>query len=178
MDYALQKKFLDSVNEILETVDFKKLEKSCNSYANTYAVQTLQKMHQAFLDTYQTDCLCDRELMFVELPAVIRNTKTGHIAIGLVTLDLSSSGEHWNTMFFSPVGVLDQCLPDLRKDLRKYMMERYIPYDYWYTPEVPCDIHTSFDRLPHKVEVLLSACSGMCPSQQKQNFQYGGVMNL
>ena len=81
----LQKAFIDKVNTILEEVDFAKLVKSANSQDQTYAQDTLKQLHQAFVDTYGTDCITDRELGFIDVPAVIRGRKAGDVFLGLVT---------------------------------------------------------------------------------------------
>ena len=53
----LQKKYVGAVNHILKGLDFRKLEKSCNSYEQTYAKEVLCKLHQAFVDTMvRTSC--------------------------------------------------------------------------------------------------------------------------
>ena len=38
-------------------------------------------------------------------------------------------------------------------------------YDYWYTPEIPGDIHVNFESIPHRVENLLRSCTGITPTQ-------------
>ncbi len=53
-------------------------------------------MHDAFIETYGTD-YHDSDYEFVELPAVIQGRNTSHNDLGIVTLDLESSGEHWGT---------------------------------------------------------------------------------
>ena len=52
---------------------------------------------------------------FILAPAVIRIRETGEIYAGLVELDLSSSGEHWDTSFIIPCGVFDQSDGSLNK---------------------------------------------------------------
>lgn len=103
-----QQKYIDKVNRILSSVDFNRLDCSCNSSNNDYARSILQALHKAFVSVYQTDYLDRGEYEFVELPAVIRGRNTGHIALGIVTLDLESSGEHFGTFFLTPHGVIDQ----------------------------------------------------------------------
>lgn len=39
-------------------------------------------------------------------------------------------------------------------------------YDYWYTPEIPGDIHVNFECIPHQVENLLRSCTGITPAQE------------
>ena len=88
MRNALRRRFIQSVNSILEELDFEELERSCNGSDPSYAQEILQRMHQAFLNIYRTDCLTDPGLSLVELPAVIRGKRTGEVTLGLVTVDL------------------------------------------------------------------------------------------
>ena len=55
-----------------------------------------------------------------------------------------SEGNQWTSNFIQRVGV----------------------YDYWYTPEIPGDIHVNFESIPHRVEALLRSCSGITPTQE------------
>jgi hypothetical protein len=74
-----------------------------NSAENGYAKEILKQMHDAFVEVYGTDYLDNGDYEFVELPAVIKGRNTGHISLGIVTLDLESSGEHWGTFFLTPI---------------------------------------------------------------------------
>ena len=107
----LQKAFIGKVNTILEEVDFEKLLESANGQDQSYAMETLKQLHQAFVDIYGTDCITDRELGFIDVPAGIRGRKAGEVFLGLVTIDLESSGEHWNTQFIMEDGVVDATRP-------------------------------------------------------------------
>ena len=64
----LQKAFIGKVNTILEEVDFEKLLESANGQDQSYAMDTLKQLHQAFVDTYGTDCITDRELASLMYP--------------------------------------------------------------------------------------------------------------
>lgn len=165
MRNALRRRFIQSVNSILEELDFEELERSCNGSDPSYAQEILQRMHQAFLNIYRTDCLTDPGLSLVELPAVIRGKRTGEVTLGLVTLDLAASGGRWNTLFITPVGVLSQNKEKMSRIQRTFLLEKFMPYDYWYTPEVPCDVHINYDNVPYKVVRLATACTGMMPEQ-------------
>ena len=165
MRNALRRRFIQSVNSILEELDFEELERSCNGSDPSYAQEILQRMHQAFLNIYRTDCLTDPGLSLVELPAVIRGKRTGEVTLGLVTLDLAASGDRWNTVFITPVGVLSQNKEKMSRIQRTFLLEKFMPYDYWYTPEVPCDVHINYDNVPYKVVRLATACTGMMPEQ-------------
>ena len=164
----LQKAFIGKVNTILEEVDFEKLLESANGQDQSYAMDTLKQLHQAFVDTYCTDCITDRELGFIDVPAVIRGRKAGEVFLGLVTIDLESSGEHWNTQFIMEDGVVDQANCDKTARWNTEFFYRVGVYDYWYTPEIPGDIHVNFESIPHKVETLLRSCTGITPTQDAQ----------
>ena len=164
----LQKAFIGKVNTILEEVDFEKLLESANGQDQSYAMDTLKQLHQAFVDTYGTDCMTDRELGFIDGPAVIRGRKAGEVFLGLVTIDLESSGEHWNTQFIMEDGVVDQENCDKTARWNTEFFYRVGVYDYWYTSEIPGDIHVNFESIPHKVETLLRSCTGITPTQDAQ----------
>ena len=161
----LQKAFIGKVNTILEEVDFEKLLESANGQDQSYAMDTLKQLHQAFVDTYGTDYITDHELGFIDVPAVIRGRKAGEVFLGLVTIDLESSGEHWNTQFIMEDGVVDQENCDKTARWNTEFFYRVGVYDYWYTPEIPGDIHVNFESIPHKVETLLRSCTGITPTQ-------------
>lgn len=56
-------------------------------------------MHETFISAYGCNYLERDEYEFVELPAVIRGRNEGYVTLGIVTVDLHSSGEHWGTFF-------------------------------------------------------------------------------
>ena len=165
-----QQKYIDKVNRILSSVDFNRLDCSCNSSNNGYARSILQAFHKAFVSVYQTDYLDRGEYEFVELPAVIRGRNTGHIALGIVTLDLESSGEHFGTFFLTPHGVIDQGGEHITEQQQEYIRKTFIPYDYWYTPEVEHDIHVDFESVPPEVAELLEACALHRPGLEESDY--------
>lgn len=105
----LQAAYIERLNTLLKTVDFKKLDRSCNAGDNAYAKEILKQMHDQFVEVYHTDEL-DFDPEFVDVPAVIRGRNTGHIGLGAVTLDLQSSGEHYGTWFLPPWASLTRAL--------------------------------------------------------------------
>ena len=161
-----RRRFVEAVNGILRELDFEELDRSCNGRDPSYAQEILQKMHQAFLDIYGTDCLTDPAVTVVELPAVFRGRRTGEVAIGVVAIDLTAKGCIRNAVLLTPVRVLNQSKEKLSRIQKTYLMEKFVPYDYWYTPEVPCDIHIRYDNVPYKAVRLLTACSGMMPEKK------------
>ena len=90
----LQERFTQNMNAVLKNVHFVRLECSCMSPNKSYAGEVLKEMHGAFVKTYGTDYLDNGSYEFVSIPAVIRSRCTGKLCLGIVTLDLSSSGEH------------------------------------------------------------------------------------
>ena len=51
----LQKAFIGKVNTILEEVDFEKLLESANGQDQSYAMETLKQLHQAFVEKIIAD---------------------------------------------------------------------------------------------------------------------------
>lgn len=166
----MQAAYIERLNTLLPTVDFAKLDRSCNSKKAEYAKEILKQMHDLFVDVYQMDSL-DYEYEFVDVPAVIRGRNTGHLCLGLVTLDIQSSGEHYGSWFFTPQGVIDDGSEEIRPEDALYLRAVYAPYDYWYTVYIQRDHHVDFDHVPAKVADMLNACY---PDQQepKQGSQF------
>ena len=127
----LQEKIAKNMNAVLNNVHFVRLECSCMSPNKSYAGEVLKEMHGAFVKTYGTDYLEEGEFEFVNIPAVIRSRNTGKLCLGIVTLDLESSGEHWGTDFLTPYGVVSQGDPNMNADLQQYIRDSFVPYDYW-----------------------------------------------
>lgn len=152
------KRFIEEVNDILAEVDFTKLDESCNGNQLDYAKSILARMHRSLLKIYETDHFTSACTDLVDLPAVVKSHNTGRLAIGLVTIDLESSGEHYGTAFFTGRGVLQQGALNLTEEERTYLKEQFIPYDYWYTPYVEGDIHESEHEMPITVQELINAC--------------------
>ena len=114
-------------------MDFKELDRSRNIQDNMYAKEALKKMHDLFVEVYGTDDLDYGGYKFVDVPAVIVGRNTGHMGLGIVTLDLQSSGEHCGTFFLTPKGIIDQGFDEMKPADSKYLADVYVPYDYWYT---------------------------------------------
>lgn len=166
----LQAVYIERLNSILPTVDFVKLDKACNSAEDGYAKEILKRLHDAFMEVYGTDYLDDSDHEFVELPAVIKGRNTGHVGLGIVSLDLQSSGEHWGTFFLTPMGVIDHGEEKLQPAQADYLSTVYIPYDYWYTVSVERDHHVDFDNVPEKIADMLNVC---CPDQPEPKMDSG-----
>ena len=169
----LQNDFLNRINAILKTVHLARLENSLQSPDKTYAGAVLRQMHGAFIETYGTEYLEDGKYEFVDIPAVIRSRNTGKLCLGIVTLDLESSGEHWETVFITPHGAITQGDQEMLESMQKYLRENFIPYDYWYTAHVERDIHVDFENAPDDIAELLATATG-----KQQNEEPGYEMKL
>ena len=165
----LQERFTQNMNAVLKNVHFVRLECSCMSPNKSYAGEVLKEMHGAFVKTYGTDYLDNGSYGFVSIPAVICARNTGKLCLGIVTLDLESSGEHWGTDFLTPYGVVSQGDPDTNADIQQYIRDSFIPYDYWYTANVERDIHVGFDEMPEDVQSLIAVARG---ETQNEEFDY------
>lgn len=169
----LQRQFAENMNAVLKNVHFVRLESSCASPNKSYAGEVLKQKHNAFMKTYGTDYLDGSSYEFVSIPSVIRSCQTGKLCLGIVTLDLQSSGEHWGTDFLTPYGVAAQGDPNMDASLQAYIRDNFMPYDYWYTADVENDIHIDLDEMPESVADLIAVARG---EQQNEEFDY--VMKL
>lgn len=159
-----QRKFLAAVNRIIRKLDFRKLEQSCNSYEQSYAREVLRDMHQAFLDSYGTDFLRNSDKQYVSLPAVLRSGTHGTVTLGLVVIDTRSSGKLSDAVIFTSKGAMQQRSGSLSDSQKRYLLKKYIPYDYWYTPEVLCDSYINYEIIPARVHSLLRSCTDLVPA--------------
>lgn len=163
----LQAAYIERLNAMLPTVDFAKLDRSCNSKNDGYAKEILKQMHDLFVEVYRTDNL-DSGYEFVDMPAVILGQNTKHIGLGIVTLDLQSSGEHYGTFFLSPKGIIDDGSEEMKPTDSKYLSDVYIPYDYWYTVYIERDHHVDFNHVPEKVAQIINYCYPDQPKMEKR----------
>ena len=162
--------FLMKVREIFENVDFELLHISCNSDGNSYAAEKLLAMHLAFEEVYGEGYVNESYGMVV-MPAVIKGIESDVHALALVSLDLQSSGEHWGTTFFSPVGPLMQLSDKLTEAQKCFIKVNYMPYDYWYTPLVERDHHVDFESMPESVVAIRKLVEEHLASQQTQKME-------
>lgn len=151
---------------LLFTLDLKKLNMSWNSEDDSYAKDTLKKMHDIFIDVYKTDCLDSHTHEFIEVPAIVRGKNTGHIGLAILSIDIESSGEHCGTFFLTPRGVIEQGSKKLLDYEKEYISQTYIPYEYWYTISLERDFHVDFDNVPEKIVGMLRACSSDHPEMK------------
>jgi hypothetical protein len=140
--------------EILPGINYLQLDKSCNSGDRGYAAEVIRKLHDAFVDVYGADPP-DESLGYISIPAVIRGRLNGRMCLGLVSLDLESSGEHHDTQLFTKFGVIDPDDPENSEVTNAFLDLNFRPYDYWYTVDIANDIHVDFCNVPPEAAKLL-----------------------
>lgn len=113
----------------------------------------MKGMHDTLVEVYGIDCL-DESNEFVLLPAVVRGKKIGHLGLALIELDLQSSGEHWDTHFLTPMGILQQSGESLTPPQKQYVSDKYIPYEYW----LPCRFQMTFISWTNPLTVWKNFC--------------------
>jgi hypothetical protein len=140
---------------ILPHISYDKLDSSCNSGDAGYAAEVLKELNDAFAEVYGTN-RPESDLGFATVPAILRGRSTGRLAVGLVTLDLESAGEHYGSCLLTKFGVIQTGTKDNSREAETYFNEQFRPYDYWYTVEIDNDIHVDFNKMPPEVVKLLT----------------------
>lgn len=154
--------YVDYINEsILPRIDYGALQQSYETADKSYAKGILNHLHEAMVQIYGAETLRpdynqEMEENFVVIPGVVQGKKTGKIALALLELDLSSSGEHWGTSFLCKYGVLPQSGGKLPTDTAAPFVNAFIPYDYGYTADIPNDIHIRRGKLPDGIKDMLA----------------------
>jgi len=170
----LMDKYINDLNKkILGEIDYEKLQQSYQTKEMEYAKTVLKQMHDTFVKVYGTDYLEKYDHEFVAVPAIIKGSNTGEICIGLVELDLQSSGEHWGTIFLTEYGVARQGDEDNPKESSDFISQKYMSYDYWYTVQIEGDIHIDIDEMPEDVAPIYEFCQNGQPNQEQE---MGGML--
>ena len=136
-------KYIEILNEkVLPYIDYNKLAESYDSEDKTYAKGVLKILHDNMTKAYGTDyfdCYGDEE--YIVAPAVIQSKKTGAIALALLDIDLSSSGELCGVTFFTEYGIINTSDKSAHDTIRDKINNRYYPFNYGYTAGISGDIH-------------------------------------
>jgi len=148
-------RYIDHINEkILPHIDYEKLQASYGTDV-VYAKEILQLLHAAMVDIYGSarPAAHHGDEGFVVIPGVVRGRESGEMCVVLLDLDLSSSGEHWGTSFLCEHGVVEQ--GDFDSPISRAVCERFVPYDYGCTADIPGDIHVDQAKLPAQLKTVL-----------------------
>ena len=148
----LQKQFIDKVNnEVIPCVEWVGMRNAYKKNIMDVPKDLLKDLHEKFLEVYGTAYL-DDDYGFVTVPGVVQGAD-GKPYVALLDLDVSSSGEHWGTFFFTPEGTIDdQNISENMMAMRKQIGV----YKYWYTPVLERDHHVDFDTCPDEITEMLN----------------------
>ena len=125
--------------------------------------ELLKDMTDRFREIYGASELAE-DMEFVLVPAVIRVRESGKILAGVVQLDLTSSGEHYGTDFFTKYGVLNPDNKELQPHEQEHLKSLH-PYDYFTTVHYPGDIHTDWSKCNDEIFGIIDYCRGDAPEQ-------------
>jgi len=163
--------FINNLNKSLDSIDFEKVVESYKNPELSDAKDLLKLMHEEFYEAFGTDHvddIIDKDDIFIHLPAVLKSIETGEICIGMVYVDIESSGEHWGTQFAFNKGFVSQD----DKNKKNPMVEKkdaFGRYDYWYTPTYHGDIHTGLSSAPPDVRELIEYARQDTEQEQGMN---------
>ena len=161
-------KYAEAVyRDIFPRVNLDRLANECANADDTYTTEILRELHDKFVEIYDTDTV-DGLAGFVQVPAIIESLQTGDYYPGVVTLDMSSSGEHWGSCVVTPEGISQDGASDEDEAER---MERITPYRYWYTVNCESDIHVDMADCPDDIRDIISSATG-------QSFEQNGGLCL
>jgi hypothetical protein len=147
-------------NEILNKISYNELENSYGTQDKTYAKEILKDLYDAFLKVYKTNYINSNH-DYIIAPAVIQSTKNNNICIGLVELDIQSSGEHCGTYFLCKYGAIRQGdWENMKPNIKEHISSSFMPYNYYYTVYLERDHHVDFENVPNEVNEMLSFATG------------------
>ena len=155
----LSDQYINRLNsEVFNDLNYSMLNESYGTEDKLYAKEILNKMHDIFIEVYgASELKCSGDEEYVTLPAVIQSKNTAEICIGLVDIDLHSQGEHWGTTLLTH-SIIMQGEKAISKEAEKTMMQKYVPYNYWYTPAIEGDIHVNKENMPKEVREIIDSC--------------------
>jgi hypothetical protein len=149
-------KYIEYINEnILKLIDYDKLYESYKGDM-VYAKGVLHSLHKAMIEIYGSETFTkddgDDE-GFVLVPGVLCGMNSGEICLALFSLDLTSRGELWGTYFLCEAGPVSQ---DSKTETGEAVRNRYIPYAYYYTADIPFDIHVKYCAEVPEIKAILA----------------------
>jgi len=136
-------KYIKILNDrVLPYIDYNNLAESYESEDKAYAKGILKILHDNMAKAYGTDYFdCHGDEEYIVTPAVIQSKKTGAIALALLDIDLSSSGELCGINIFSEYGLINVTNKSIHDTIRDKIGKRYYPLSYGYTADIEGDIH-------------------------------------
>lgn len=143
-------------NTVLCNIDYDKLQDSYGTTDKAYAKAVLNELTQIAVEEYGTDYFDGFDKNeYVLVPGVLRNKATNEMCVALLELDLTSSGEHFNTYFLTKHGCVEQGDTEMPDSLRSFIRETYGSYEYAYPIGIETDHHVDFDNLHKDLQEFL-----------------------
>ena len=155
---------------IEENIDLEKVIASYKTEDKTEAKILLKSMLEAFKDTYSVtnvDEISDKGEEIAYLPVVIKGRESGELCIGIVMVDLQSSGEMHSAQYLIHNGFYEE--DDVMSKKVKMIREKIGIYDYWYPLDYTGDIHVNFENVPDDVQKILDYAKGIDEHEQGIN---------
>lgn len=142
--------------------DFTKVAASYKTHEKQDAKELLKMMYDTFVSTYKTnsvDELLYKDDDFIHIPAVIKSDKTDSLCVGLIFVDLTSSGEQHGVQFAFSGGFYEEHDVKMTDEI---MAERKEigSYNYWFPLSYFSDIHSENDNIPEDVKEMLDYAKG------------------
>lgn len=167
--------YINNINMRLDEFDFQKVAESYKTHEFTEAKELLKMLHREFCESFGTssvDELLYGDDIYINLPVVMRSQKTGDFCVGLVHVDLESSGELYGAQFAFSNGFV--ALDDYDKN-NSMVQERmaFGPFEYWFTVDYHDDIHAAKGAVPKEVQGLLDYARGI--EEQTQGMNMDGM---
>lgn len=150
-------RYVEYINKsILSKIEYEKLQESYGTEEKAYAKQVLNALSQAAVECYGTayfDGFDENE--YVVLPGIIRSRTNGNICLGLLEIDLQSSGEHCGTTFLVNHGCVPQFSEEIPDNVRNFVRETYGNYEYMYTIGIETDHHVDLETTHEDIREML-----------------------
>ena len=134
-----------------------------NDLSNTEGMKViLSKLTKEFHDIYGKDPIyrgmseLKEDGDFVYAPGLVRARETGKVRLALLVLDVSSSGEHWDTVFLTENALFFQSSKK-RDFICEAILDEFVPYDYCYSIDIEDDIHIDNDDIHPDMKNILDA---------------------
>lgn len=151
----LIREYLEKVNkDVVPRIEWIGLKNAYKYDDMSVPIDLLKMLHEKFIKVYGSDHI-ESSAGMVIMPGLVQ-AADGNIYPALLDIDASSSGEHWGTNFFTPKGILSDQTDD--KEIQ-HEIRKFIPYKYWYTPELETDFHVDWKGCPEKVLNMLDAAT-------------------
>ena len=149
--------YIETINRnVLSKTSYDRLQADYATEEKAYAKGVLNALHMAAVEVYGSDCLEDGgELEYVLLPGIIQSKANGNLCIGLLEIDLLSSGEHCGTDFLTRFGCVNQSDSEMPGKVKRFLSNTYGAYDYAYTLQLENDIHIDPSRFSPEIREML-----------------------